>query len=229
MSKSLLDPREILHCNRDENSFTARLFEGILFPQFHSDPSAFKGFLKKINESSIKNLEYLNQRFESSFPESKMVPEDLEFVDAMLFVECVDMFSALGKGYEDKTEFDCMIFGMTTDGKIYAIVIEIKAYADATGEEIRRQREHLEKLQELNLFDIYHHCILISYDNLLRARKSVFEEIINNLSGNSILTWENFREYLSHSTRFIKTDFTLFKTIGKEDGIGKTLRHLLKY
>jgi hypothetical protein len=228
MLQSKISIREILHSNRDENSFTARLFEGILFPKFYSDPSSFKGFIEKVNESSINNLTYLNKRFDARFLEPKRVPVDLEFVDAMLFVECVDMFSACEMGYEDKTEFDCIIFGQSPDGQVYAIVIEVKAYSDLDPIELERQRKHLESLKN-HLFDNFYHFILISYDNLKNAREKLFKTIINPPNNVIILTWDDFKEYILPSNRFMETDFTLYKAIIKEDGTGKIRRHLLKH
>jgi hypothetical protein len=228
MLQSKKTTREILHSNRDENSFTARLFEGILFPKFYRDPSSFKGFLEKVNESSFANLAILNNRFDTQFPEPKKVPTDLEFVDAMLFVECVDMFSAFKQGFEDKTEYDCMIFGRTTDEKIHVIVIEIKAYSDLDPGEIKRQRKHLESLKN-KLFDIFHYVVLISYDNLKNAGKKMFYQMINKPDHIIILTWDNFRNIVLPSDRFTETDFTLYKTIRKKDGTGKNLRHLLNH
>jgi hypothetical protein len=228
MLQSNKTTREILHSNRDENSFTARLFEGILFPQFYRDPSSFKGFLEKVNGSSINNLAYLNKRFDTRFPETKRLPDDLEFVDAMLFVECVDMFSAFEKGAEDKTEFDCMIFGRSPDAQIHTIVIEVKAYSDLDPGEIERQRKHLESLKN-KLFDIFHHVVLISYDNLKNAGKKMFYPMINKPDHIIILTWDNFRDIVFPSDRFTETDFTLYKTIRKKDGTGKNIRHLLNH
>jgi hypothetical protein len=217
--------QEIIHSNRDENSFTARLFEGILFPRFYENQIKFTKFLEFLNQSSEANIEHLNNQKKLDLKTTN-IPEDLRFIDAMLFVECVDLFSALGQPWEDKTEFDCMIFGESKNKKLHAIVIEVKAYTDVNINEIERQRVRLKKLKKSELFYDYHHFVLMSYDNFKNAGSKVLTTIIEEPNNVKVLTWEDFKEILITSNRFNKTDLKLFKTIRK-NGKGKQLRYLI--
>jgi|WetSurMetagenome_2_1015567.scaffolds.fasta_scaffold09788_3 hypothetical protein len=217
---------DTLHYNRDENSFTARLFEGILFSTFYRDPASFQQFVELVNESSKKNYSFIRNKFGIQFDEPEMINSDLNFADAMLFVECVDMFSISGKGWENKTEFDCIILGRSLQGQNYAIVFEVKAYTDLNPGEILQQRRQLEELKG-HLFDKYYHVVLISYDNLIYAGEHVFKKINNSDNQVSIITWEDLRTIVLPSNRFKEVDFKLYKSIEK-GGKGKNRRHLLK-
>jgi hypothetical protein len=154
------------------------------------------------------------------------VPVELVFVDAMLFVECVDMYSATKKGWLDKTEFDCIIFGRSPDEQIHAIVIEVKAYTDIEPKELDRQKQHLAGLKN-DLFDSYNHIVLISYDNLIYASENLFKTIVNPPNNVLILTWDDFKIEIKGSDRFFEKDFHLYKTLHK-DGLGNNLRHMMK-
>lgn len=61
------------HKNRVENSFTARLFEGIRFPKFTSDPVSYSVFVKFLNEKGIENRKLIKSKYQKTpYPDTWM-------------------------------------------------------------------------------------------------------------------------------------------------------------
>lgn len=231
-----MENSNFLHWNRDENSFTARLFEGILFPKFKKSKEAFNEFLKLLEDKSNHNLYCIKNKFPSTNITSWKNEKELSFKDGMLFLECVDMFSYIKhefineKGKEnlekiskylpdkipDKTEFDCVILCEDKDHREHLIVFEVKCYTDLNSKELNRQHNWLEIFKGTGLIHNYYHFGLIAYDNLKNAQ-GIFN--CKNFKDDNlfILTWEDFRQYVTESDgkRFYeKIDCELYKTIG---------------
>ncbi|MEH7076952.1 hypothetical protein [Neobacillus drentensis] len=238
-----MDCSNFLHWNRDENSFTARLFEGILFPLFKQSDEAFQDFLNTLVEKSADNLKFI----QGKFPDTNIIGwKKIEipfFKDGMLFLECVDVYSyiknefinqvknedlfqdLLPKEWDNKTEFDCVILCEDKKHNKHLIVFEVKCYTDLKEKEINRQHDWLEKFKEIGLIDEYHHFGLISYSNLHNATGIFIRE--NFKYGFSILSWEDLRLYLIESDRFHRPDVQLYKVLHK-DGSHDTKRYLIK-
>jgi hypothetical protein len=239
-----MENSNLLHWNRDENSFTARLFEGILFPKFKKSNDAFSEFLNVISLESARNFDCIKKRFPDSNTTSLSKDKEFVFLDGMLFLECVDVYSYIKNefskgreselsdkisrlfpnGYIDKTEFDCVILCKDKEGKKLLIVFEVKCYSDLDSKEINRQHEWLEKFKEIGLFDDYYHFGLISYDNFKNAIK-IFKSL--NYERFSILTWEDFKQYVTESDRFSYQDLQLNNIVHK-NGKRENKRYLLK-
>jgi hypothetical protein len=218
---------EILHRNRDENSFTARLFEGILFPNWKNNPKTFAGFIDLINNKSCENLSFIVNKGKKTFIKKSNLPITLEYMDSRLFMEHVDICAALEKDYEDKTEFDTFILSKDENNNIHAIIFEVKCYSDLNSEEIERQNKILYDYKEKKLFYEFHHFALISYDNLINQRVA-FSKNIDLFNGLYLVTWEDLKGFLFNvNERFSNADFILPKKISKNCELGPN-RHLLK-
>jgi hypothetical protein len=191
---------DALFLNRDENSFTARLFEGSIFPACYRELDAsqrifFPQFIQRINKGLQRCSSY-----------SKLlaanIPDSLEFKEGMLFVECIDLFAANQKACDDKTEFDAIIAAYDeVNQKNVLLVFEVKCFSDLNCSEIIRQQKRLEELTTIfeNLPDNqgfeYYHIALIAEDNLKHATKlyAQLSDAYSNKSINnfSIITWED--------------------------------------
>jgi len=130
--------REAIHRNRDENSFTSRLFEYSLFRSFSENNSIFEKFTIMLKESSKKNRNKILQKFHSTSVKEWINNEEFEYIDGMLFVEVYDLYNYYKKNIGlfnqsyrsekqlDKTEFDCVIICKDSREKEHLIVFEVK-------------------------------------------------------------------------------------------------------
>jgi hypothetical protein len=223
---------DALFCNRDENSFTARLFEGSVFPQCYKEPEIFfPAFIRKINKGMQRCETYCEK--ENLSPVE--IPETLKFKDGMLFAECVDLFAAANKmdkgvlanykkavaGFqEDKTEFDTIIVAEDNNNETVLLVFEVKCYSNLEHTELKRQQNNLNVLQHVFGFD-YYHIALIAEDYLKHAKK-IFQQIADDkLKNFSIISWKDLlgddteTNYLKNQ-RFKGQSLKLSKTISKE-------------
>jgi hypothetical protein len=66
-----------LFYNRDENSFTARLFEGILFPKFYNRNDEFVDFIKTINNANKRCRDIIKQKAEENVVATFSIPIEL--------------------------------------------------------------------------------------------------------------------------------------------------------
>jgi hypothetical protein len=186
---------EALFRNRDENSFTARLFEGYVFPKCYDEKDKksktfFRDLIQRINNGTDRCEEF------SKLKPLNIPSDDLEFIDGMLFVECIDLFAANKGKSKDKTEFDAIIIAKNkNDEKKILLIFEIKCYSDLTCKEIKRQQARLNALEKLYQDFNYFHIALISEDNLTHAGM-VYQKIgtavtkiqINNFA---IISWKD--------------------------------------
>jgi len=214
--------------SRDENSFTARLFEGTIFPNCYKSREFYEQFCRNLSMWAGKH----GDKTQSCDLHEL---ENTEFVDGMLFVECVDLYSFAGERYPDKTEFDAIIIA-SEGSKKKLIVFEVKCYDDLQAKELARQQYHLNALMPLYDYDQYFHIGLISKDNLENAKK-IFNQINNSidfemcdekhnkrvetlsdgLKSFAIVTWQDIFDasYLP-ATRFKSCSYRLPKTISNQ-------------
>lgn len=226
-----IDIQEAIFLNRDENSFTARLFEGILFPLFYKDNIEFEKFVKILNVANSRSREVILKKTNENIVSDIPLPNDLNFKQGMLFVECVDLFSACGKGSNDKTEFDVVIVAENSHAKSFVIVIEVKCYSNMQIEEIKRQQKLLTDLMKEYDFSDFFHIALISEDNLKNA-KSVFKKDRALLNKDIfVISWQDLLvPYLiKNTTRFKKVCFNRIKKINKSTGIGGKTRVICNF
>jgi hypothetical protein len=219
---------EIIHYNRDENSFTARFFERLLV-KFESDNSYFQHFIKSVFDFANDNKTYLKNDSFKSFP-----PIELYYKDGMEFMENLDLYSycirnnkkiALDESNIDKTEFDFVITAEDSNKKEIVIVFEVKCFQDLDIKEIQRQNELLAKYRKVEVYSDFYHIALISYENLIRGKS--LKEKIDNVENFSVITWNDMKPFID-SKRFADLEFSgLWKTIHK-NGRGKTIRYLIK-
>lgn len=222
--------REVVHRNRDENSFTSRLFEYSLFRSFKESKSSFEKFINMLKESSNKNMNTIIGRFPDTNIKEWTENEELMYIDGMLFVEVYDVYNFYMKNRNqynqdcqldkklDKTELDCVIICKDLSGKEHLIVFEVKCYTDLEEEEIGRQNEWLNELKKVGMFHKYHHFALISHDNLKNAKQIFnsmhFQKCKNDLY---IVTWQDLWDNgFIPRERFFKQDMNLYKKISYE-------------
>ena len=218
---------KIIHYNRDENSFTARLFEKLVikFEDSENDKT-FKSFTKTLSHAcGLKDKE----------KECALLTE-LSYVDSMLFLENWDIYGYcknhdiaidLDENNIDKTEFDFVIIGKTKDNKFILIAFEVKCFTDLKFKEIERQNKLLEIYKKANLFSDFFHFALISYEN--KKNGDIPEETLNAKFHNySIITWDDIKDKFIDYTRIKKEiEFNcLYKKI-HIDGDKETKRKLI--
>jgi hypothetical protein len=240
-----MEIEKALFRNRDENSFTARLFEGYVFPECYNEKDTksktfFPDLIQRINNGIDRCGGIIKGKLEcnelTEFQSSK-IPIDLEFIDGMLFVECVDLFAALGKGSEDKTEFDAIVVAKNNyDEKRILLVFEIKCFSDLQYEEIERQQDRLNELKKLYQDFDYFHVALISEDNLknaknifLKFRDKITDKPIKNLS---IISWQDILKDLPENKYILQeriklSSRSLPKEISKYGDISEPPRNLM--
>lgn len=219
---------KIIHFNRDENSFTARFFERLIY-QFEKTNSEFIRFINTVKEKANSNRIFLKNYSLTEIPELK-----LKYEDGIEFLENIDLYSyCKSNGIEveideeniDKTEFDFVITAVNEDGKSVFLIFEIKCFSDLDRYEIERQNCFLQKYKGRIFYDFYHFA-LISYENFERG--SIPKETFNNTVNFSIISWEDVKCFLDEK-RFIKNiEFGgLFRTIHL-NGRGENKRYLIK-
>jgi hypothetical protein len=226
---------EALHCNRDENSFTARLFHGVLIPSWQTNQGAFKDFLEFLQKASKKNAEAVK----NNFPESKVSAwrydkgvDSKQSVLCSVFVEVWDLcayWNSLKPDSEmtaDRTEFDAVILFRDSSGAEQLIVFEVKCYTDLESEELERQKEHLLMFSERFRFEPHHFC-LISFDNLHNAQKIFVSQLFRSERAPHIVTWDDFfvNSYLPEDL-FSRRSFRLSKHIPAQ-GVPGSERNLV--
>ena len=236
---------KIIHYNRHENSFTARVFESYLFPLWNNDFSAFDNFVEMLMLRSKANHDYLSDKFGETGITYFEPDDKYTFVDGMLFLENMDIYGYcenhddkkkldLSEDKVDKTEFDCVIVAKDKKGNEIALVFEVKCFSNLEKEEIIRQNKLFKEYQGAGLFSRFHHFALISCENLENGRifaDKCFGKLINFY----FITWDDFFKYInqhmndSNFSRFIpEIEFKkLHKTITKK-GEYKTERKLIK-
>jgi hypothetical protein len=222
---------EIIHYNRDENSFTSRFFERLII-KFENDQDYFQKFLAKISESYN-----VNKEIRDNIHFKKILFPDLSYVDAMSFLENLDLYAYckthnikidIDESNVDKTEFDFVITTKDNNEKEQMIVFEIKCFSNLEITEIVRQNELLLKYKNKICSEFYHVAI-ISNENLERA--SIFTKYGNEfekLHNFTIISWGNLREYFKGNNRFKKIEFSGLYTTVSKDGTGKNKRYLIK-
>jgi len=167
----------IIHYNRDENSFTARLFESYLFPYWHNNKSEFNSFVQALKVANFKSQSILNNKFKRTDNQAyckSISNESYSFVDGMLFLENLDIYAyckandirvGLSPQNIDKTEFDCVIVAETKDGCEVLFVFEIKCFSNFKKDEIIRQIQILNHFKHAGLFKEFYHFSIISEEN----------------------------------------------------------------
>lgn len=218
----------ILHYNRDENSFTARLFERLIIG-FEQNNDFFKTFISKIITSANKNKIELGNDSMATLPNM-----NLQYTDGIEFVENLDLYSYcisnnialdINKETIDKTEYD-FIFSAKAEDKNIIVVFEVKCFSDLDRHEIERQNYFLQKYKDSKLYDEFYHIALISFENYTRG--IVPKENFTDVKNFSIITWDDIKEFIDDK-RFRKDiEFNgLHKTISL-NGQGENKRYLLK-
>lgn len=226
-----------LYVNRDENSFTARLFEGILFPKLRNSKKEFNAFLDflveytKENKKTIKN----NKKFSDSEITCWKNNDNInKFDSGMLFLELWDIYNLIDSSNTDikppkldKTELDAVVLCKDKNNKQHLLVFEVKCYTDLKKDQIKKQKVWLEYYSKS--FNIkFHHFVIIAYDNLINA-KSIFDKNhLGKMNDLFVLTWDDFYEgeYLTDECLFPKECLNLHKRIGKKDN--GSIRNLVK-
>jgi hypothetical protein len=222
---------EIIHYNRDENSFTARFFERLII-RFEKNKKDFNDFLAVIERAAAANNKDLLKN-ESLQPPSFGI---LYYEDSMPFLENIDLYgfcnsNDIETGLEmediDKTEFDFVITAIDDHGKSTIIVFEVKCFTDLVHEEIDRQNKLLVKYQIAGLYNKFYHIALISYENLVRGQ--VLKQTFEGAKNFSIISWEDVKEFIDYKRIKKEIEFSfLNKVIHLVDGKGKTRRTLIK-
>lgn len=226
---------DAMNYNRDENSFTSRLFQGVLIPEWQQDNTKFLDFLNFLQKVSGSNASKLKIEGWNSDHTINIT----QFISCTLFFELWDLFhycKSKGHGFPDgykpdKTELDAVIVCSDSSGKNHLLVFEVKCYSDLTIEELKRQQKHIDEYSRVLDFE-YHHFVLISIDNLKNA-KTIFlpeKSTINKSKLHHplyVITWDDIdkKGYLK-GTLFDRRSLKLYKTISS-DGRGKQPRALI--
>jgi len=219
-----MDIEEILHRNRDENSFTSRLFESYIIPHLKENNENAKRFIISLKKGFKGCKDILDKKGENC-AETINIPEDFEYIDSMLFVEAIDLFSALGKCAEDKTEFDAMVV-YRKETERFVLTFEVKCFQSLDEEELLRQKKRLEELTKIyeqeNKKVSFIHIILIS-EHLLNSKTNFFRltKRNNNLKI-ALITWRDIKAYIPQN-RICDKDLSNYKTISKSNGLGKNI------
>ena len=221
---------DIIHFNRDENSFTARFFERLI-PKFEKSNEEFNHFLSIIQKTAVYNKGQLKNNNLQPPSFSKM-----KYLDSMPFLENIDLYSycknndiqiEIDEESVDKTEFDYVITAEDESREQIIIVFEVKCFSDLREEEIVRQNKLLEEYKKVRLFDEYFHIALISHENFINGR--VPQNSFQNANCFSIITWDDIKEFID--SKRIKNEIELSqlkKVIHKKNGKGETDRFLIK-
>ena len=211
---------EAIHYNRDENSFTARLFERMA-KRFESEPNYFREFIERIKDSTKCNY--------------KITWQNLLYCDSMLFLENYDLYSycinQIGEENTnlqnikvDKTEFDFVIVAKDGNKNDILIVFEVKCFSNLDKEEIERQNKWLEIYKNAKLFNNYYHIALISYENFNRG--SIIKQL-GNINNFSIITWEDIKGFIEPNRIKDNIEFDKLYFKVKKNGERATKRHLI--
>lgn len=221
---------EIIHYNRDENSFTARVFENYLIPLWSKTPETFQPFLKMLSLESEHNHDLIQKRLKHTFI-NKFDQRVGTFSDSMLFLEHFDIYGFCRKnGIQididqdniDKTEFDCVVVMEDEFNNEEILVFEVKCFTDLTIKEVERQNVLLQKYKAARLFNDFHHFAILSAENIQRGK--VFNNKTDKLeNGLHVISWTGLVNYIDHFIpdpmfpRFIRDiEFNkLYKTITK--------------
>lgn len=167
----------IIHFNRDENSYTARLFESYLFPYWHTHKKEFSTFVQSLKTADSKSQAALSKKFKSN-PQQYKLDDSYSFVDGMLFLENLDVYAYcqtnnkavnLDSNTIDKTEFDCVIVAEDNDQNEILFVFEIKCFTNLKKEEVDRQNKILKCFKRAGLYKEFYHFSLISEENFCRS------------------------------------------------------------
>jgi hypothetical protein len=217
-----------IHFNRDENSFTARLFERLIL-KFETDNNLFNSFLSSIEGAAIKNKQTLkNDSLQPpSFPQ-------LSYKDSMPFLENLDLYSfCKNNGLEieisqdkvDKTEFDFVIIAEGELKDQVVIVFEVKCFTDLRQDEIVRQNNLLSKYCNAKLFPNFYHIALISNENIVRGRitKEAFPDVVNF----SIISWDDIKSFIDYKRIKKEIELSQLKKTVHLDGTSETKRCLI--
>lgn len=224
--------KQAIHFNRDENSFTARLFEH-LFHKFSNEEKIFDDFILNISKKTLSNKHLINEKKLNAIePELK-----LKYIDGMLFVENFDLYcfckkhnlkTELNNENIDKTEFDCIIVAENESSESIAIVFEVKCFTDLKEDEVIRQNKLLESYKNANLFKEFYHLALISHENITRG-KMIRKTNFPTLNNFSIISWEDIKDYIPDS-RFNKhIEFSSLSKKVTKHGSQVTKRTLIKH
>ena len=221
--------QNIIHYNRDENSFTARFFESLV-PKFLSDNSYFQSFVDCIFNNANRNKIELRNESLGQFHNVTLV-----YTDSMPFMENMDLYSfcklnkipvKLNKQNIDKTEFDYVITAVNDEGEDVFIVFEVKCFSDLDKKEIERQNKLLKIYQGAGLYHRFYHFALISEENFTNGK--VIRNKFMDVDNLGIITWGNVGPFINYKRFRKEIEFEgLHKTISR-DGIGRNKRFLLK-
>ncbi len=218
-----------IHYNRDENSFTSRLFEQMYY-KFINDKIEFDKFINKIN----KSVKFNNDLIKNQSLHNIDIPK-LTFIDLMLFMENLDLYGfcrdnlitiEIEKSEIDKTEFDVMFVCSDSDKKRVVIVFEVKCFTDLIYNELIRQNNLLNKYKS-RLFDDYYHIALISSENLDNGTM-IKKGLFNNLYNFGIITWNDIRCYIDEKRFYYNIEFSKLTKTVHLDGTKDTKRKLIK-
>jgi hypothetical protein len=233
---------EIIHHNRDENSFTARVFESYLIPLWVKAPTTFQSFLRMLALDSEHNYAFLQKRLGQAHV--KVIDEiTANFSDSMLFLENLDIYGfccnhninlKIVPEKIDKTEFDCVVVAENESGNEDIFVFEVKCFTDLHVEEVKRQNQLLRKYQDAGLFNQFYHFAVLSTENIERGTVFKNPDLDELVNGIYVISWTGIMNYIDH---FIKTptfprfinniEFqSLCKSIGL-NGISRTKRKLI--
>ena len=242
-----------LYVNRDENSFTARLFEGILFPQWRDSKEEFNKFLDFLVKYTEKNEGIIKRRFSDSeitgWNKKKCINK---FDSGMLFLELWDInylwfsqkesmlseYENLAKEQKnikdildkpDKTELDAVILCKGKNVKQHLFVFEVKCYYDLNVKEIERQKKWMQLYSKLFGFE-FHHFVIVAFDYLNNAKKMFDKNNLGKMDDLFVLTWDDFDEekYLTNKHLFPKDCLKLHKKIKKNHTASKR-RNLINH
>ncbi len=232
-----------LYVNRDENSFTARLFEGILFPQWReSNENEFNHFLKFLVKCTKKNKEIIknNEKFSDSEITCWKNNDNInKFDSGMLFLELWDInYLWYSQNKElpgdisdeekkllekpDKTELDSVILCKDKSSKQHLLVFEVKCYSNLDASEIKRQKKWMKLYSKLFDFE-FHHFVIIAYDYLNKATEIFNEKYLGKMNDLFVLTWDDFFEkgYIKNEISFPNNCFNLHNEIRKDHTTSK--------
>jgi hypothetical protein len=219
--------KEAIHRNRDENSFTSRLFEASLIPKISSSGEELKRFCETLNAAS-KRCKGIVDKQSNNKVVLLNIPKGIKYVDSMLFLEATDWYAAYGKPAPNRTEFDAVVILQDTSDYI-GLVFEVKCFQSIDPEEIERQHDILEKMEgiiadheekEIN----FSHILLIS-EHLLTSERSILSQKTELNSTISIITWNDLKCFIPEN-RISQKDLENYKTISN-DGIGSNLWSLV--
>ena len=217
-----------IHHNRDENSFTARLFERLIL-KFENDNNFFNTFIKTIKDRANHNKSFINNL--------TLTPPDygnLKYIDGMPFMENIDLYSYcknnnLNIDFKeeviDKTEFDYIIVAEDEKQQQIIIVFEVKCFSDLKNDEIIRQNNLLQKYQKAGLYNRFYHIALISHENLVNA--TVIKIPYPNTLNFSIVTWDDVKEYVDNTRIKREIEFSKLHRTVSYDGKRSNQRKLI--